>query len=105
MSTAVDNDAESRQVAAQTSGAPATLPPSYDTLQIIALLSVSLGVINLFPIPALDGGRILFTLPEVFFRRRIPADKENIVNGVAMLLLIALMLFINGRELLAKIIP
>lgn len=105
MSTAVDNDAESRQVATQTGGAPATLPPSYDTLQIIALLSVSLGVINLFPIPALDGGRILFTLPEVFFRRRIPADKENIVNGVAMLLLIALMLFINGRELLAKIIP
>jgi len=104
MSTAVDNDAESRQVATQT-GASSALPPSYDTLLIVASLSVSLGIINLFPIPALDGGRILFTLPEVFFRRRIPADKENIVNGVAMLLLIALMLFINGRELLAKIIP
>ena len=86
-------------------GASSALPPSYDTLLIVASLSVSLGIINLFPIPALDGGRILFTLPEVLFRRRIPADKENIVNGVAMLLLIALMLFINGRELLAKIIP
>jgi len=103
VSSAVDNDVASRQEPVQSS-APAPRP-SYETLLIIAMLSVSLGVINLFPIPALDGGRILFTLPEVLFRRRIPADKENIVNGVAMLLLIALMLFINGRELLAKIIP
>lgn len=103
VSSAVDNDVASRQEPVQTS-APAPRP-SYETLLIIAMLSVSLGVINLFPIPALDGGRILFTLPELLFRRRIPADKENIVNGVAMLLLIALMLFINGRELLAKLIP
>jgi len=103
VSSAVDNDVASRQEPVQSSS-PAPRP-SYETLLIIAMLSVSLGVINLFPIPALDGGRILFTLPEVLFRRRIPADKENIVNGVAMLLLIALMLFINGRELLAKLIP
>lgn len=103
VSSAVENDVQSRQapVAAGTSNAR----PSYDTLLIIAALSVSLGVINLFPIPALDGGRILFTLPELLFRRRIPADKENVVNGVAMLLLIALMIFINGRELIAKFIP
>ncbi len=104
VSSAVDNDVASRQGPVQPS-APTTPRPSYETFLIIASLSVSLGIINLFPIPALDGGRILFTLPEVLFRRRIPADKENIVNGVAMLLLIALMLFINGRELLAKFIP
>jgi regulator of sigma E protease len=101
VSSSLDNDLASRQVTT-TSGA-STPRPSYETLLIIATLSVSLGVINLFPIPALDGGRILFTLPEILFRRRIPADKENVVNGVAMLLLIALMLFINGRELFAKI--
>jgi regulator of sigma E protease len=101
VSDSLDNDLASRQVTT-TSGA-STPRPSYETLLIIATLSVSLGVINLFPIPALDGGRILFTLPEILFRRRIPADKENVVNGVAMLLLIALMLFINGRELFAKI--
>ena len=101
LSSSLDNDLASRQVTT-TSGA-STPRPSYETLLIIATLSVSLGVINLFPIPALDGGRILFTLPEILFRRRIPADKENVVNGVAMLLLIALMLFINGRELFAKI--
>jgi regulator of sigma E protease len=102
VSSAVDNDVESRQAPA-TSGT-STQKPSYETLLIIATLSISLGVINLFPVPALDGGRILFTLPEIIFRRRIPTDKENIVNAVAMLLLIALMLFINGRELIAKFI-
>ena len=59
------------------------------------VLSISLGVMNLFPIPALDGGRILFTLPEILFRKRIPAEWENMVNGVAMLLLIGLMLYVN----------
>ena len=102
LSGAVENDVESRQ--APVSSGTSTPRPSYETLLIIATLSVSLGVLNLFPIPALDGGRILFTLPELLFRRRIPADKENIVNAVAMLLLIALMLIINGRELIAKII-
>lgn len=102
LSGAVENDVESRQ--APVSSGASTPRPSYETLLIIATLSVSLGVLNLFPIPALDGGRILFTLPELLFRRRIPADKENIVNAVAMLLLIALMLIINGRELIAKII-
>lgn len=59
------------------------------------MLSISLGVMNLLPIPALDGGRILFTLPEIIFRRRIPPRLENVINGVAFLLLIGLMLFVN----------
>lgn len=101
LSDAVENDVESRQVEAPAGAS--TPPPSYETLLIIATLSVSLGVLNLFPIPALDGGRILFTLPELLFRRRIPSDRENWVNAVALLLLIALMLFINGREIIAKI--
>jgi regulator of sigma E protease len=52
----------------------------------------------LLPIPALDGGRILFTLPEILFRKRIPTEWENVVNGMAMLLLIALMVFINVMD-------
>jgi regulator of sigma E protease len=73
---------------------PAEQPTNY-ILSLIAMLSISLGVFNLFPIPALDGGRILFTLPEILFRRRIPTHLENAVNGVAMMLLIMLMVFIN----------
>ncbi len=96
---AVEEDVSSRQevVAAENTGEPAPRPTNW-TLNIIGVLSVSLGVFNLFPIPALDGGRILFTLPEILFRKRIPPEWENMVNGVAMLLLIGLMLFVNVRD-------
>src|SRR3989304_3803252 len=83
-------------VTAPTSGS--TTKPTNWTLNLIGVLSISLGVLNLFPIPALDGGRILFTLPEILFRKRIPADWENMVNGIAMLLLISLMLFVNVMD-------
>lgn len=99
---AVQRDAESRQPAAATStgGAAqsAAIEPTNYILSLIAMLSVSLAVFNLLPIPALDGGRILFTLPEILFRRRIPYKLENVINGVAMLVLIALMLFINAMD-------
>jgi regulator of sigma E protease len=97
LGSAVQKDTQSRQEAAQTpiSGSqPAPQPTNY-VLLLIGMLSVSLGVFNLLPIPALDGGRILFTLPELLFRRRIPTRFENTVNGVAMLLLISLMLVVN----------
>jgi regulator of sigma E protease len=90
---AVEEDTLSRQSSA---GLPAR--PTHYTLLIIGLLSVSLGMLNLLPVPALDGGRILFTLPELLFHRRIPPQTENIVNGVAMLLLISLMLYINAMD-------
>ncbi len=92
---AVEEDVSSRQeVAAAPAGASAPQPTNW-TLNLIGILSISLGVMNLLPIPALDGGRILFTLPEILFRKRIPAQWENTVNGIAMLLLISLMLFVN----------
>lgn len=97
---AVEEDVTSRQevAAAQTSGAATNTRPTNWTLNLIGVLSISLGVLNLFPIPALDGGRILFTLPEILFHKRIPAQWENAVNGIAMLLLITLMLFVNVMD-------
>lgn len=94
---AVEEDVTSRQeAAAPAGGASAAAPrPTNYVLNLVGVLSISLGVFNLFPIPALDGGRILFTLPEILFRKRIPPEWENTVNGVAMLLLISLMLFVN----------
>jgi len=98
---AVQRDTESRQSPAAPLATgqpqPAQQPTNY-ILSLIAMLSVSLAVFNLLPIPALDGGRILFTLPEILFRRRIPYKLENVINGVAMLLLIALMIFINAMD-------
>ena len=102
-SQAVQRDVQSRQpvAAAPTTGGTVPQPtqePTNYILSIVAMLSVSLAVFNLLPIPALDGGRILFTLPEILFRRRIPYKMENMINGVAMLLLIALMVFINAMD-------
>jgi len=105
----VKEDVTSRQEAAtvQASGAGNAPKPTNYVLNLIGVLSISLGVFNLFPIPALDGGRILFTLPEILFKKRIPAEYENMVNGIAMLLLIGLMLFVNVMDFVnpAQIIP
>jgi regulator of sigma E protease len=104
----VQEDVTSRQeVAVQSSGGGGAPKPTNFTLNLIGLLSVSLGVFNLFPIPALDGGRILFTLPEILFKKRIPTEWENMVNGIAMLLLIGLMLFVNIMDFVnpAQIVP
>lgn len=65
------------------------------TLSIIANISLALGLTNLLPIPALDGGRILFTLPELIFKKRIPQRWENAVNAAGFLLLILLMVVIT----------
>jgi regulator of sigma E protease len=91
---AVEEDVSTRQEAATAPTGAATQPTNW-TLNLIGILSISLGVMNLLPIPALDGGRILFTLPEILFRKRIPPQWENTVNGIAMLMLIGLMLFVN----------
>lgn len=103
-SQAVERDTETRQEAeaASAAGEAAPLPSNY-TLYLLGMISVSLGVFNLLPIPALDGGRILFTMPEILFRRRIPYRLENVINGIAFLLLIGLMLVINLRDVLDPI--
>lgn len=68
------------------------------TLNLIASLSISLGIFNLFPFPALDGGRILFVLPELIFRRRVPHRFENLVHGMGMALLLLLMIYVNVMD-------
>jgi regulator of sigma E protease len=95
---AVEEDVSSRQEAAAAPSPAAAPKPTNWTLNLIGMLSISLGVFNLFPIPALDGGRILFTMPEILFKKRIPMEWENTVNGIAMLLLIGLMLFVNVMD-------
>ncbi len=66
---------------------------------VTALLSIMLGVMNLLPIPALDGGHVMFLLYEMISGRK-PSDKflEN-AQMVGFFLLIALMLFANGNDI------
>lgn len=63
------------------------------------LLSVNLGIMNLLPIPALDGGRLLFLLVEAVRRKKIPADKEAFVNFLGFVLLIILMIVVFCNDI------
>lgn len=71
---------------------------------ITALLSIMLGVMNLLPIPALDGGHVLFLLYEMISGKK-PSDKflEN-AQMVGFVLLIALLLFANGNDIYKAIV-
>ena len=60
-------------------------------MTLMALLSVNLGIMNLLPIPALDGGRILMLLIEIIFRKKLPARTEGMVNLIGFILLMILM--------------
>jgi regulator of sigma E protease len=77
--------------------------PTYYTLLVIISLSVSIGTLNLVPIPALDGGRILFLLPELLFHRPIPAKFQAAINGVAFLLLLILLAFFYIKDFIQPI--
>ena len=61
------------------------------------LLSVNLGIMNLLPVPALDGGRLLFLFIEAIRRKKIPQEKEAIVNfiGFALLMVLMVLVFFN----------
>lgn len=66
-------------------------------LTLVALISLNLSVINLLPLPALDGGRLLFVAIEASTRKRIPARVFNILNagGFAFLLLLMVLITIH----------
>jgi regulator of sigma E protease len=66
-------------------------------------ISMSLGLFNLLPIPALDGGRILFTLPEIILRRRIPPQYENMIHLVGFTMLLILLIYINLQDFINPI--
>ncbi|MSR77288.1 MAG: RIP metalloprotease RseP [Candidatus Omnitrophica bacterium] len=63
-------------------------------LQLMATLSVSLAVINLLPIPALDGGHLMFLLVEAFRRKTVSLEVQDKATQVGFALLLALMVFI-----------
>ena len=95
----------SRDVEATTTAPASTAPADQPvrTLELIASLSISLGLFNLFPFPALDGGRIIFVLPELIFRRRVSPQLENVVHAMGMAFLLLLMIYINVMDFINPI--
>ena len=70
-----------------------------DLLYIVALITINLGLFNLLPLPALDGGRILFVLISVIIRRKVPAKIEGIFHSAGLFLLLFFMLFITFNDI------
>lgn len=68
-------------------------------LPIMALITINLGLFNLLPIPALDGGRLLFILIEMIFRRPVPQKYEAAVHTVGFVLLIIFMLLVAAKDI------
>ncbi len=66
-----------------------------NVLIFVAAITVSLGVLNLFPIPALDGGRILLILPEIILRRRVSQPVKNVINAIGFISMILILIYIN----------
>lgn len=68
-------------------------------ISFMVLVSANLGIMNLLPIPALDGGRILFLVIEAVTRKKVPKDKEMIVNFIGFVLLMLLMIFVFFNDI------
>ena len=72
-------------------------------LYITVLISINLGVMNLLPIPALDGGRLIVILAEMITRKKMPAKLEGIINGIGLLLLLGLSVVIMIKDVIKLI--
>lgn len=72
-------------------------------LYLTAMISINLGVMNLLPIPALDGGRIIFLLVEIIARRRLPKKVEDTINSIGLFALLGLSVIIMIKDVLAII--
>lgn len=64
------------------------------------LLTANLGIMNLLPIPALDGGRLVFLLVEAVRRKRIPPEKEGMVHFAGFALLLVLMVVVMYNDIM-----
>jgi regulator of sigma E protease len=72
-------------------------------LTMMAFISINIGVFNLLPLPALDGGRLFFLAIEFVFRKPVPAKYEGWVHAVGMVLLLLLMVVISFSDILRLI--
>ncbi|MDE5604586.1 MAG: site-2 protease family protein [Eubacterium sp.] len=68
-------------------------------LRIMAILTINIGLFNLFPIPALDGWRFFVLLAEGITKKKLPAKWEYIINGVGLALLLLLMFFVTFSDI------
>ncbi len=93
------------QIAGQAAETSASSGNLYPILTMAAIINIALGLTNLLPIPALDGGRILFVLIEAVRGRRIEPERESMVHVIGMLVLLGLMVFLIFQDIINPIVP
>lgn len=79
------------------SGGRSTIPTNY-TLLVIISLTLTVGVVNLLPIPALDGWHIFMSLVELVIHKRIPAKYQAAINGIGFIVLVTLLGFFYIKD-------
>ncbi|MCF0206605.1 MAG: site-2 protease family protein [Bacteroidales bacterium] len=67
---------------------------------LTGIISIVLAFMNILPIPALDGGHVLLLMIEAITRRKIPAKVMDIIQRIGLLILLVLMFFILGNDIL-----
>lgn len=65
----------------------------------MALITINLGIFNLLPFPALDGGRIFTIIIEMIFRKRVPEKVEATINTVGFAILFVFMIIVMASDI------
>ena len=68
-------------------------------LTLLAFISINLGIFNILPLPALDGGRLVFLVFEAITKKKLNSKYEALVNGIGFALLILLMVFVTYNDI------
>ncbi len=69
-------------------------------ISIMAMITINLGIVNLLPLPALDGGRLIFLLVEMITRKKVNPKYEGWIHAFGFFLFIALMIYISYSDIL-----
>ena len=70
-----------------------------NVINLTALLSVNLGLMNLLPIPALDGGRILFVIYEAIFRKPLNKKAETVMLAIGAVFVLIIMILVTWNDI------
>ena len=71
----------------------------YEILWLVFVISLNLGIMNLLPLPARDGGRLVFLIVEAIRRKPIPPEKEGMVHGIGLVLVLGLFVLLTFHDI------
>ena len=72
-----------------------------DLIYLAVVISINLGVVNMFPIPALDGGRAVFVLVEMIIGKPVPVKYEGMIHFAGIVLLMGLMILVSLKDIIS----